>query len=162
MSIDSIIWNDEPEDYDDRCVWTQMRRRPLRYDRCHDLASVDTIIGGLCMKHFRLYQNLERQRKISDEGYDPWGDADDDTQPMRNPRERRDGRLFMWHGAPMENPIPRLESLAKLGYPEAIEALARMRVIHGRAASPVEEEHAWLVVEHIEDMIDGEMGYYMP
>lgn len=163
MSIESIQLDDDDfEDFDDRCNWTQLRRRPLRYERCHDLASVDTLVGGLCMRHFRLYQNLERERQIADKGFDPWSDADDETRALRNPRMRRDGTPFLWHGAPMENPVPRLENLAQLGYPEAIEALGRMRIINGRAATPIEEEHAWLIVEHLEDKIDGEMGYFMP
>jgi len=62
-----------------------------------------------------------------------------------------------WHGEKMTNPVPRLESLAGLGYPDAIETLGRMRVFHG-AASPVETEHAWLIVKNVEQQIDAEMG----
>jgi hypothetical protein len=64
---------------------------------------------------------------------------------------------MLWHGKTMTNPIPRLENLAGLGYPDAIEALARMRVFHGKASS-VETEHAWLVVKRVEQQINMEIG----
>ena len=83
--MESIPWEDEWDaPFEQQCAWVQMTRRPLSYERCHRLASADSPIGGLCMKHLKLYRNLERERIIADEGYDPWQEAEDETRQGRH------------------------------------------------------------------------------
>lgn len=64
-------------DYDsdpDRCKWVDLRRRT--FEQCYKPMMVD----GLCLKHYRLWQNLERERLQYEGKADIWADADDDTR----------------------------------------------------------------------------------
>jgi hypothetical protein len=66
----------------DQCVWVELMRRPLRYERCGNYVMAQ----GFCLKHFRLWQNLERARSIDEEGIDPWAEAEAETRFDENPR----------------------------------------------------------------------------
>jgi len=64
-----------PEE-DDRCIWVQMRHRPLHYERCRHPVMTE----GLCLKHHRLWRNLERERLRYEGEEDIWGDDDTETK----------------------------------------------------------------------------------
>ena len=74
----------QEDEYEDQCTWVELKHRPLRYSRCRKLVMTE----GLCLKHYRLWQNLERERLRYEGKPDIWNDDDIETKFDENPYYR--------------------------------------------------------------------------